>query len=150
MPSVGMHPCTNCLALMYAEQDGYCPSNGKRHVAYKTRFMLPYGGRESSQAQADWLRCTKCQVVYWAGDSADQGVCDLGGAHQGERDQNFLISHGIPVSKFHQADWEYCTKCRALFYDGGESKGNCAAGGPHDSDSGAFHFVLSTESPQNL
>ena len=86
-------------------------------------------------------------MIYWAGDPNDQGVCDLGGAHEGDRGQNYVMPHNIQVTGYNQAGWKFCGKCRAMFYDGGESKGNCPAAGPHQSIASGLAYVLPTAAP---
>ncbi len=40
-----------------------------------------------------------------------------------------------------QADWRFCSKCSALFFDGFPEQGVCPAGGAHDKGQ-SFNFVL--------
>ena len=51
----------------------------------------------------------------------------LGGALGG------LVLAGLPraAAAELQPDWRFCTKCRALWYNGGPDDGRCAAGGRH-------------------
>jgi hypothetical protein len=39
-----------------------------------------------------------------------------------------------------QRHWRFCHKCQALFYDGYQEKGRCAAGGAHVAQ--GYNFVL--------
>lgn len=39
-----------------------------------------------------------------------------------------------------QSGWRFCQKCQALFFDGDQRKGKCAAGGSHDE--AGFNFTL--------
>ena len=42
-----------------------------------------------------------------------------------------------------QADWRFCNKCYALFFDGYDTRGVCPAGGAHVGQ--GFNFVLRHE-----
>ena len=46
-----------------------------------------------------------------------------------------LACAGLPVPAFaaagDQSQWRFCSKCESMFWNGGDKKGACAAGGAH-------------------
>lgn len=41
-----------------------------------------------------------------------------------------------------QRDWEFCTNCHVMFFNGYPDKGKCPGGGGHQHHPDAFRFVL--------
>jgi hypothetical protein len=54
----------------------------------------------------------------------------------------FVLPHDLPEDANHQANWRFCVKCAALFWNGdAENKGQCWRGGSHEA--AGLNFVLS-------
>jgi hypothetical protein len=51
----------------------------------------------------------------------------------------------VPATSHDQAEWRYCTKCHAMFYNGYAQKGACPGGGGHFAQ--GYGFVLPHDVP---
>ena len=89
--------------------------------------------------QESWRFCSKCFSMFWDG-SGNKGTCPAGGAHTA---QGFLfVPHyddAAPATGTIQYDWRFCSKCYAMFYNGGP-RGHCPSGGAHVAQ--GFNFGL--------
>ncbi len=146
MPTiVDMRQCSKCLALYLNPEvaGSACPSDGRTHAPGRFHFMLDFGRPPRAHEQGDWFWCIKCKAVFFGGHLGVDGTCDRDGdRHQGQLLQNLVIPHGLDGSDNAQAEWEFCTKCSVMFYDGLDQKGNCAGTGTHRHHPDAYHFVL--------
>jgi hypothetical protein len=97
--------------------------------------------------QNNWQRCTKCQVLSFAG-SQSLGSCPAGGAHVHTGGKNYLIPFS-GSGAVGQSNWRWCNKCQSLSFGGGTSVGSCPAGGTHDH-AGSGNYVLAARLPGNL
>ena len=89
--------------------------------------------------QNNWQRCTKCQVLSFAG-SPSLGACPAGGTHDHTNSRNYLVAFASS-GLVGQANWRWCNKCQALSFGGVPAVGPCSAGGQHDH-SGSGNYVL--------
>jgi hypothetical protein len=59
----------------------------------------------------------------------------------------------LPVSAIAEAgdqrDWRFCDKCWAMFWNGGQSKGACPAGGTHNAQGFLFNLHFDSGKPGN-
>jgi len=96
-------------------------------------------------AQQDWRFCSKCMAMFWNG-APDKGRCPAGGAHVAQGFQ-FLIHYDDNRGGANQSqyDWRFCTKCKAMYWDGAPNKGRCPAGGGHLAQ--GFMFGLNFSNP---
>ena len=60
---------------------------------------------------------------------------------------NFVLPHDVAATPTAQANWRFCQKCNAMFYDGYPDKGNCPAGGGHTAQ--GFNFNLPIQGALN-
>ncbi len=105
--------------------------------------MEPVGSKLSplDSLQAEWRYCEKCYGIFWNGYE-NKGRCPAGGGHKNPVGDNYFL----PITKdssIHkaQADWRWCDKCYALFFNGYRpNKGKCPAGGGHNA-SGSFYRI---------
>jgi hypothetical protein len=76
--------------MMYAggSSMGVCKAGGAHNVDGSNNYTLVYDPKYSS-GQTNWHRCTKCQILAFAGVSA--GVCAAGGAHAFDLSLNFQL-----------------------------------------------------------
>lgn len=151
--------CVQCYALFY---DGFstvikapgepernvCQAGG-RHRPMGFDFVLPYGGVETPTEQGNWEYCIHCSVMFFAGFGNPGGVC--AGSNEGHRlNENayhFVLPHDVQQTPSAQGQWEYCVNCRAMYFDGyyaghAETRYDCPAGGRHENNPSAYHFVL--------
>lgn len=126
------------------------------HVGVQVTVTTVYEARRTVQlrlksvpqhpylGQANWRFCVKCFTMFYDGYSM-KGVC-LGDPRKGEHlamGYNFVLPHNVPGTPTAQTDWEFCTKCNGMFYNGYPDKGKCPAdGGGHQNHPDAFRFVL--------
>jgi hypothetical protein len=76
--------------------------------------------------------------------NVEKGACPAGGYLTGTSklrghvaqpgSYKFVLPQNLPAKPTLQADWRFCTKCSALFYNGFAGNGRCAAGGEHQAD----------------
>lgn len=109
--------------------------------------VIGMGSPASAQtgAQQDWRYCEKCAGMFWNG-AQDKGRCPAGGGHIAQGFQ-FLLHYdaGKGNGGQYQYDWRYCSKCKALFYDGSPNKGRCPAGKGHAAQ--GFMFGVDLHKP---
>lgn len=99
-----------------------------------------------SASQNNWRFCQKCFTMFYNGALGQAGACPAGGSHIAQG-LLFTLHYDDATSEpaKYQYSWRYCEKCRAMFYDGGPSKGRCPAGGAHVSQ--GFIFGMNLQSP---
>lgn len=92
--------------------------------------------------QPDWRYCGKCAGMFFDGYT-DKGRCPADGGHSAIG-YNFVLPYDVPFdapgNEHRQAQWRYCGKCHAIFYDGYADKGRCPNGGGHSAI--GYNFVL--------
>ncbi len=109
--------------------------------------LLAMGSPAAAQtgAQQDWRYCEKCAGMFWDG-AADKGRCPAGGGHLA---QGFPFMLHYDAAKgnggAYQYDWRFCSKCKALYFDGSANKGRCPAGKGHQAQ--GFNFGLDLHKP---
>jgi hypothetical protein len=116
---------------------GHAPSTKVDLVMHREGIALP---------QADWRFCNKCSELFYDGYSG-KGVCPgaghiiFGGPHDRGHlaaGYNFVLPHDVAGPG--QAEWRFCNKCQAMFFNGYPEKGVCPAGGGHQA--AGYNFVL--------
>jgi hypothetical protein len=137
--------CDKCFALFANEgAKGRCPKDKRHHNPAGHEFLLPLSARDPDTAQRPWQRCEKCNIIFFNGEP-DKGVCPVEGAHEATKLDPlvFVLSHDVNRTSSQQKAWEYCVKCKALYYDGYyPEKGYCAKSGVHERNGDAFRFLL--------
>ena len=108
-------------------------------------LAIPSPANAEEGAQQDWRFCAKCMAMFWNG-APDKGRCPAGGGHVAQGFQ-FAIHYdsnrgGADQSQY---DWRFCTKCKAMYWDGAPNKGRCPAGGGHLAQ--GFNFGLNFNNP---
>jgi hypothetical protein len=99
-----------------------------------------------SGEQNNWRFCSRCFTMFYNGALGEAGACPAGGSHLAQGmlfTMHYEDAPRDPAS--YQYSWRYCEKCRAMFFDGGPSKGHCPAGGGHVSQ--GLNFGLDLRSP---
>jgi hypothetical protein len=154
--------CRKCREMFFNgfPNKGVCPAGGT-HQAAGFNFVLPHDVPETQgapffdstgalqpgalQSQQSWRFCHKCEAIFFDG-LPTKGACAAGGAHESEG-FNFVLPHDVPgdptaprETLTAQQSWRFCRKCEAMFFDGFQDKGVCAAGGAHEA--AGFNFVL--------
>jgi hypothetical protein len=132
--------CGKCAALFWNGGDKGACSSGGAHDPSGFNFFLPIGSDDLPHGQSDWRCCIKCAGLFFYGDTTAPGLCPRGGSHDPGNTLHFVLPIAMPELPQAQANWRYCGKCRALFYDGLPFKGSCPGGGPHVST--GFNFTL--------
>ncbi len=102
----------------------------------------------SSQAQANWRWCNKCQGLFFA-DRVAASRCPAGGPHatpQQSRSGNYTLWHNVaaPANSQVQDNWRWCNKCEGLFFADRVAASRCPAGGSHAApqQSGSGNYSL--------
>jgi len=77
--------------------------------------------------------CHKCQSLFHPGSKASgeqDGLCPAGGEHEA---MGYVFEFPIHETETAtaQSRWRSCGKCKAMFFDGYQTKGRCPAGGGH-------------------
>ncbi len=91
-------------------------------------------GRASASltvVSSGWRFCNKCQVLF--NTRHDSGSCASGGTHIAQG-HDFFFPLRVPDTPTVQKNWRRCIKCQAMFFNGYQEKGRCAAGGGHKAD----------------
>jgi endonuclease/exonuclease/phosphatase family metal-dependent hydrolase len=122
------------------------PDNPSDH-AWVFAELLP-----STQTQAGWRYCNKCQGLFFAPNEAAVGLsrCSAGGTHASlaqSQSFNYSLGHGLPDGLGRQNGWRYCNKCQGFFFASAEAdvgRSRCPAGGSHASlaQSRSFNYGL--------
>ncbi len=77
--------------------------------------------------QRNWRWCSKCQGLWFGGNSA--GRCPAGGGHTKVGSGNYSLVHQATTAPG-QSNWRWCSKCQGLWF-GGNPAGKCPASGVH-------------------
>src|SRR5262245_12133217 len=96
--------------------------------------------------QSNWRFCNKCHVLWW--DQQGGGACprdrDANGNLLSQHPPQFGFGEHYGINSFNfelatndeslpgQRDWQFCNKCKALWWPNA-GLGHCPAGGGHDS-----------------
>jgi hypothetical protein len=92
---------------------------GHRPLGYN--FHLPHDLASDANHQPDWMFCTKCARLVFAGYPPGSpnyvSVCPKGGAHD-PMGNNFDLPHDLGDDAGRQSDWRYCFRCGGLFFHG--------------------------------
>ena len=133
----GWRSCRKCAAIFFdgdAAFKGVCQRGGPHEPdpSVPEVFSLEIGMQEDVQNQSNWRQCRACLALYWAKDEQDSGLCPAGGHHLPMGEVLRAPHPSIAPYVLGQADWRFCTKCHALFWNGDGGNGTCAAdGGQH-------------------
>ena len=133
--------CHQCQGLFFAgnPSQGCCPNAGilggshsfRDSGNYKLVHNTPSGG------QNNWRWCSRCQGMFFAGNSL--GRCQAGGMHSSAGSGDYTLFQDTGSG---QDNWHWCNKCQGLFF-AGRSSGNCPAGGAHDqTGSGNYRLTF--------
>jgi hypothetical protein len=111
-----------------------------------------WGSGKASAAVGDqesWRFCEKCFELFFDG-SGNKGKCPADGA--GHTSQGFLFyphyDDSEPGQPYVQYGWHFCSKCFAMFYNGG-AKGLCPSGGPHVAQGFDLGLNFAPSAPPN-
>jgi hypothetical protein len=94
------------------------------------------------ETQRNWRWCSKCQGLWFAGDSP--GRCPAGGAHRKQGSGNYSLVRDAAIAPG-QTNWRWCSKCQGLWFAGKPSQGRCPAGGTHVK-TGSGNYTLARQS----
>src|SRR5262249_21237099 len=72
--------------------------------------------------------------------------CPEGGSHTAQG-FNFVLPHDVASTPTTQANWRFCQKCNAMFFNG-YAGGRCPEGGSHTAQ--GLNFVLPFQAPGAL
>ncbi|MFN2393570.1 MAG: hypothetical protein ABR566_16605 [Pyrinomonadaceae bacterium] len=119
------------LIPTFAEEIAAWPSAGK------VGANLPASFGEQSQ----WRECQECRLMYWGGEYGGRCVARKKGHSMARHEYDYFLEHGnLRDTRYAQINWRFCNKCFAMFFDGYQTKGRCAAGGGHNAQ--GFNFRL--------
>jgi len=94
-------------------------------------------------AQILWRFCNKCKGLHHisSASSPTYGPCPEGGVHVDTNSTAYQVVMNISTAPG-QHDWNWCSKCRGMFFGPGQASSRCPAGGTHNgSSSGNYSFV---------
>lgn len=98
--------------------------------------------------QESWRFCDKCFELFFDG-SGNKGRCPADGA--GHTSQGFAFfphyDDSEPNQPYVQYGWHFCSKCFAMFYNNGSTKGRCPSGGPHTAQGFDFGLNFAPSAP---
>src|SRR5262245_34454369 len=80
--------------------------------------------------QDQWARCIHCNLMFFNGYRDNKGRCAAPGRTVHESDRGDYTAYQITYDDSTgpgQGDWRFCRKCSALFFNGYDDKGICAA-----------------------
>jgi hypothetical protein len=137
--------CRKCqeLTAVASGVTGQCAGGGVHDHTGSSNYILLRHAPSATPAlpsQNDWMWCSKCQALTYAGNSTP-GPCPVGGQHDHQRSGNYTLVHDNPYSGS-QGNWKWCLKCQSLNYAGNASLGHCTAGGTHDNTNSADYHLL--------
>ncbi|MFO0550930.1 MAG: hypothetical protein U0271_21245 [Polyangiaceae bacterium] len=119
--------CRRCQCLVYDEDPpGPCAAGGAHDTSDSEAYWL-CTDKEEIDGQGGFHWCGACQCLYRG--APQSGLCAATrGPHQGSADEYFVARDGDEDEDY--GGWSLCKRCNVLHWS--ESKGVCAAGGPHD------------------
>jgi len=112
------------------------------------------GGTASAAVgdQESWRFCDKCFEMFFDGSAAQKGKCPADGA--GHTSQGFAFfphyDDSEPNEPNIQYGWRFCSKCFAMFYNGGSSKGRCPVSGSHVAQGFDFGLNHAADAPPSF
>src|SRR5947209_3353710 len=136
----GWRWCRQCEGMWFSlnSTPGSCPAGGGHVQEGSGSYRLLMNYRESS-GQALWRWCRKCQGLFYGESLRSQGVCPVGGEHDGTASADYTMIGGSNGNAlFTQGNWRWCPRCQGMHF--AARGGTCAAGGAHD-DSGSGQYV---------
>ena len=88
--------------------------------------------------QFGWGWCSKCQALFFLAPATDMnrsnGVCPAGGMHGQDASDIYVLDYDWdPLPDNIQNEWNYCNKCKGLFYSPYIEDSACPAGGKHSN-----------------
>ena len=132
------------VEFLFSPRMGWCALDASRtafasHQVLGFQFVLPHDLPPSFEGrERAWRSCRHCDALFWDGDPAFKGVCQRGGgAHEPDPAQpaDYALEFGLPEDAQHQANWQRCRGCLALFWNGeAPISGLCPALGQHEPD----------------
>lgn len=148
--------CGDCFVMFYwgFAPSGHCPATGTTHRQVGWIFKIPFGGGWTPNDQPDWRWCRNCFGLFFSGSWPNQGRCigtnieNIPHRTGSNIPFNYVLPHDIGEPPGTQANWEFCTNCYQLFFNGyAPQRGVCfAGGGPHVPNPSAFHFAIPVSS----
>jgi hypothetical protein len=95
-------------------------------------------------AQNLWRYCNKCTGLHHIANATtpSYGPCPAGGVHVDTNSTAYQVVMNNPTAPG-QHDWNWCSKCRAMFYGPNQASSRCPTGGNHSgASSGNYSFVM--------
>ena len=148
--------CNKCQGLFYGGNTATsrCPAGGTHTPSDQSGsfdYILPHGAPLTPSSQPDWRWCSKCQGLFYGGNTA-QSRCPTGGTHtpaaqSGSAD--YILPHTVPIASASQGNWRWCNRCQGLFYGGNVASSRCPTGGAHTppNQSGSADYILPESGP---
>jgi hypothetical protein len=116
------------------------------------------------EPQGDWRWCSACTMLFYGGDNELSSILycfKTGGPHVVGTTQYSLYSGGpSAISGYsYQADWNYCSACKVLYYGPQRSSSACATISFYDGNSyaeilphaaGSTSYDMFTAAPSGL
>lgn len=118
--------CKRCRSMFHMGEKGVCLGTPRGHTR---RFLLIYSPKlvlffdvnpYDAHSQGDWRRCTRCNVLFFNGnDAQNNNSCAAGGKHNPDLSRNYILKHNHPIlEEWEEKNWRYCFKCHSLFNRG--------------------------------
>lgn len=102
------------------------------------------GKAQAQGVQSGWEWCNLCKGLFYGPQTATS-VCPVGGTHIGwepVQSYDYFLNYNIaPGQQSFQYDWNWCRKCRGLFYGPQVSSSYCPDGGTHDG-AGSYNYSV--------
>jgi hypothetical protein len=99
-------------------------------------------------SQDNWRWCSKCEGLWWAGDTT-HGVCPADKKeHVLDGSSNYTLLSNTDPAASGQDNWRWCSQCEGLWWAGDTTHGVCPANGAGHSLQGsgdyeiAFHLAI--------
>ena len=122
--------CGKCRGLFFGPnaEESKCPAGGKHDSMNLPRanYLLANGVPKNAPGEANWGRCSKCQVLFFT-TNTEKSKCPAGGTHDSNGSVNYTLIHSH-LNGPQQVNWRRCEKCQGLF-DASGGKGVCPDGG---------------------
>ena len=96
--------------------------------------------------QSGWDFCDKCKGFYF-GTEQSSSVCPAGGTHGGPSAvyTAWMLDSGTTTTG-QQSGWDFCDKCKVMYFGTEQSSSVCPAGGTHGGPS-AVYVMFTTFPP---
>jgi hypothetical protein len=138
--------CDKCKILYWGPEQtsSVCPAGGT-HGGSSSNYTVFFNPTETDQnEQVGWQFCDKCKAMYFfAQNNQASSVCPAGGTHGGPSSTYMMFLGQVAVTGFSsQVNWQFCDKCKGMYYGPERTSSVCPAGGIHGGTTSEYTMLF--------